>query len=193
MSKPAGNPFFETDFTKFMDMSKMMDMTKMMDMGKMMDMSKMMDMGKMMGSDFKMPAFAPTQAMESMMQLYRRNMEAMAAAQQMAWENTQEIARRQTDLARQNIESAANLMQTVITAQTPEEKVARQTEATKATMERCTANLKEVTDMMAKTQTQAMDAMNSHMCETLDQIQSIMKNVASEASAVMPANLRSVG
>ena len=173
MSKPAGNPFFEADFSKFMDMSKMMDMAKMM------------------GGEFKMQPFAPS--MEGMMQLYRRNMEAMAAAQQMAWENAQEIARRQAELARQNIESAASLMQTVIAAQTPEEKVARQTEATKATMERCTANLKEVTDMMAKTQSQAMDAMNSHVCETLDQIQTIMKNAASDASAVMPTSLRSVG
>ena len=68
MSKPAANSFFETDFSKFMDVSKMM-------------------------GEFKMPNVN----MEAIMACHRKNMEAFASVNQAAFETAQTIARKQAD------------------------------------------------------------------------------------------------
>jgi len=159
MSKPASNPFFETDFSKFMDMSKIMDV------------SKIMDMSKMMG-DFKLPELN----MEAVMSSHRKNMEAVVSTNQMVLENVQAFIQRQAELTRQGFEMAMNMIQSVMQAPSPEEKVAKQAEATKAAMERCVSSLKELTDMMTRSQYQAMDAVSNRVCESIDEIQGMLKN-----------------
>jgi len=165
MSKPAANPFFETDFSKYMDMSKLMDMSKMMDMTKMMDMSRIM-------GDMKMPNVN----MDAIMASHKKNIEAITSANQMAWDNIQAFIQRQAELARQGFELATNMVQSVMSAQTPEEKIARQAEATKLGMERCVASLKELTDMMTRSHYQTIDAVSNRVCESIDEMNAIMKN-----------------
>jgi hypothetical protein len=63
-----------------------------------------------------------------------------------------------------------------MSSQTPEEKVACQTETAKAVMGRCMSNLKDMTDMMARNQCQAMEAIGNRVCESMDEIQCMMKN-----------------
>lgn len=151
MSKPASNPFFETDFSKYMDVSKMMDMSKLM-------------------GDFKMPN------VEALMACQRKNVEAVTSANQMAMESIQTFVQRQADIARQSFEAAMAMIQAVMNAQTPEEKMAKQTDAMKDAMERCVSNLKELTDMATRSQYQAMDAISSRVSESLDEISGMMKN-----------------
>ncbi len=146
MSKPSANPFFEIDFSKFMDMSKMM-------------------------GDFKMPGLN----MEAMMAAHRRNVEAMTAANQMAIESMQLLARRQAELMRQNFEASTSLVQALMSSPSPEEKVAKQAQATKATMERCMNNMREMTDAVTRNQYQAMEVVSNRLCESMDELQNIIK------------------
>jgi len=159
MSKPAANPFFETDFSKFMDMSKMMDM------------SKKMDASKMFG-DFKIPGLD----VDALMAAHKKNVEAMTSANQLALESIQAFARRQAELARQSFEAATSMIQSIMAAQTPEEKMAKHTEGVKTSMERCVSSLKELTDMITRSQYQAIDAMSNRVCESLDELQGMVKN-----------------
>lgn len=164
------NPFFDGDFSKFMDMSKFMDATKMMDMTKFMDMSKMGDMSKMF-CDCKMPNVD----VESMMASQRKNVEAIASANQKAFESMQAYMRKQAELARQSFEATSSLVQAVIAAPTPQEKVAKQVEATKSTIENCVSSLKELSELLSQNNVQTIQAVSSAVCDSMDNLQGMMK------------------
>lgn len=180
MSKNPMNPFFDTDFTKMMDFSKLMDMSKMMDVSKFMDVSKMpqmpqmpqmCDMSKMMG-EYK----CPNVDVDAMMATQRKNVEAVASASQKAFESMQSYMRRQAELARESFDATAKLVQDVMSAPTPEEKVAKQVQATKSTIENCVSSLKELSDLLSQAQMQTVQTVSSRMVETMDEMQNFMKN-----------------
>lgn len=186
MSKNPMNPFFETDFTKMMDFSKFMDMSKMMDMSKFMDMSKMGQMGQMPDMTKMMPDMTkmmdgckcpnmPNMDVESMMATQRKNVEAVASASQKAFESMQSYMRRQAELARESFDATTKLVQEVMVAPSPEEKVAKQVAATKSTIEGCVSSLKELSDLLSQAQMQTVQTVSNRMVESMDEMQKIMK------------------
>jgi phasin family protein len=145
MSKPAANPFFEVDFSKFADMSKM-------------------------ASEFKMPS------MEPMMAMQRRNLEAMSAVNQAAYENMQTLARRQMDMMRQGMEDMMGMMSGMMAApSSPQEKVMRQAEASKMAVEKCIANAKDVAETLNKSNAQAMEIVANRLSESMEEIRGMMQ------------------
>jgi phasin family protein len=147
MSKPVANPFFEIDFSKFADFSKL-------------------------ASEFKSPF-----NMEPLLAAQRRNIEAFTAVNQAAYEGIQSIARRQTDLVRQSMEEAANLVSTLLSSPaSPEEKVIRQAEASKAAVEKCIANARDVAETLNKCNNQAMDVVTNRLTEGLEELRGIIKS-----------------
>ncbi len=153
MSKPTTNPFFEADFSKMMDMSKMM-------------------------GEFKMPQFN----FEALMNAQRKNIEAMTAVNQAAFESIQAIARRQAELVRQGIEETTQTMNAVMSSSSPEEKVIRQAEASKAAVDKCIANAREIADTVAKCNTQAMETVSARMSEGLEELRDIIKTTPRAAA-----------
>jgi len=147
MSKPAANPFFETDFSKFMDVSKMM-------------------------GDFKVPSVN----MDAMMNTYRKNMEACATLSQAAFENMQVLARRQAEWMRQGFEEATSIVNACMAADTPEEKVMRHAEMSKAAVDKCVANAREMAETMTRTQCQAMETVSTRIGESIDELRDIVRN-----------------
>ena len=153
MSKPFTNPFFEADMSKFFDMSKMMDMSKM-------------------GTDMRMPSFD----MEPMLTLCRKNMEATTSLCQSAMESWQSLCRRQADMCRQMMEETTQSMNTIASCPTPEEKVIKQAEVSKMAMEKCIANVRDISETIAKCNTQAMETVSARMNESLDELRGIIKS-----------------
>lgn len=147
MSKPAANPFFETDFSKFMDVTKMM-------------------------GDFKLP----TINMEAVLAAHRRNIEVMTAVNQACFESMQNLVRRQAELARQCLEECTTMVNAAMSSDTPEEKVIRQAEMSKAAVEKCMANAREIAETVTKSNCQAMEAFSNRMNEGLEEFRSIVKN-----------------
>ncbi|MDD3287543.1 MAG: phasin family protein [Alphaproteobacteria bacterium] len=144
------NPFLETDFSKLFDMPKFV-------------------------GDFKVPNVD----VDALMVAHRKNLEALTSANQAAFEGLQSLARRQAELVRQNFEDTANLVNSLVSQQTPEEKVAKQAEVTKVSLERSVANLKELTDLAAKTNYQAIEFISNRISEGLEELRSLVKNRAS--------------
>jgi phasin family protein len=159
MSKPFTNPFFEADMSKLFDMSKF-DMSKF-------DMSKMT-------ADMRMPSFD----MEGIFTQQRRNMEALTALTQTAMESWQSLFRRQADTARQMMEEQAQTAQAIMACPSPEEKVIKQAEASKAAMDKCLANMRDISETISKCNGQAMETVTLRMNEGLDELRGIIKNRA---------------
>jgi phasin family protein len=141
-----------------------------------MDMTKIMDMSKMMG-EFKMPGFN----VDVLMSVQRKNIEAMTALNQAAFESMQSIAHRQAELARQTWEDTSNFVNAIMSAPTPEEKVVRQAEASKAAVEKCMANAREIGETVAKCNYQAMETVSNRLSESLEELRGMIKNTKAAA------------
>jgi phasin family protein len=144
MARPQ-NPFGDFDFTKMMDPSKLM-------------------------GDFKVPGVD----MEKVVASQRRNVEALTAANQLAIEGMQAIAKRQAEIYRQMMEETAEAMRGVMAAGSPEDKAARQTELTKEAFKRAIANMRELSEMVAKSQGDAFEVINKRVADSLDEIRDLM-------------------
>ncbi len=156
MARP--NPFGDFDFTKMMDPTKMME-----------SMKTMMDPTKLMG-EFKVPGVD----FEGLIASQRRNLEALGAANQLAVEGLQAVAKRQSEIFRQMMEEASVAMKDALTAGSPEEKAGRQTELLKEAFQRAIGNMRELAEMVSKSQTEAFDVINKRVTDSLDEIKTLV-------------------
>lgn len=133
-----------------------------------------MDMSKMMG-EFKMPN------MDALMACHRKNIETWTAINQSAFEAMQTLARRQAEWARQGFEEATSLVNAVMTADTPEEKVMRHAEMSKSAVEKCVANARELAETVTRTNCQAIETVGNRMNQSLDELREIVRNARAAA------------
>jgi len=138
------------------------------DFGKMFDMSKF-DMSKQMG-EFK---FTPVD-MDGVVATQRKNIEALAKANQLAAESMQAIARRQSEIFRAMMEEASVAMREVMAAGSPEEKATKQTEIVKDAFQRAVVNMRELAELVAKSQTDAMEVVQKRVADSLDEIKTVI-------------------
>lgn len=152
MSKPAANPFVENEFTKYFDVSKVIELPRAF-------------------QDLKVQGFS----FESFMESQRKNMQAVAAAQQTAAEGIQTIMRRQSDIMRQAMQESSSLLSEVIATSTPEEKIAKQTELAKTVFDRVIQNGKELAEMTTKAQYEALAVLSNRLGECLQEMRGVTR------------------
>ena len=131
------------------------------------------EMKKLMGG-FKMPEFGKMPDMNQFMDLQRRNMEAFAAAGKLTVEGMQAVAKRQGELLSQMVEDANRNMQSLMTERNPDAQMARQAELAKDAFERAIGNLREMGEMVQKSNTEAFNVLNQRVSENLDEIRQIL-------------------
>jgi phasin family protein len=133
------------------------------------DFSKMMDATKLM-KDFKLPGVD----VEAVVSSQRRNLEALTAANQLAIEGMQAIAKRQSEILRQMMEEASQAMRDVMAPGSPEDKAARQTEVVKEAFKRAIGNMRELAEMVSKSQGEAFEVINKRVTDSLDELKTVV-------------------
>ncbi len=133
------------------------------------DFTKMMDASKLIG-DFKVPGVD----VEAVVASQRRNLEALSQANQLAVEGMQAVARRQAEIFRQMMEEASQAMKDIMAAGSPEDKAGRQTELVKEAFKRAISNMRELAEMVSKSQTEAFDVINKRVTDSLDELKTVM-------------------
>jgi phasin family protein len=153
-----------------MDISKMGNFAKM---GNGMDFTKMwgnfaipgVDMTKMFGN-FQ----APGVDMQALMSSQRKNMEALTQANKLALEGMQAVFKRQAEIIKQSIEESASAGRDMASGSTsPQDKVAKQTEITKVAFEKALSNARELSEIVAKANGEAVDLLNKRFAAMLDE------------------------
>jgi phasin family protein len=163
---------FDFDISKFFDFGKMSQFGKGMDMAKMMDMSKLfgnfnipgVDMTKMFGN-FNIPGVD----LQSMMNSQRKNMEALTAANKLALEGMQAVFKRQAEIIKQSIEEGAAATRDISTTSSPQDSVAKQTDMAKVAFEKALTNARELSEIVAKANGEAVDLLNKRFAGMLDE------------------------
>jgi len=139
------NPFF--DVSKFGDMSKFTDVSKLI-------------------SEFKVPGLG----VESVLASQQKNIQALTAANQLAFEGFQAVARRQSEIVRQSIEQTTAIVAELLAAGSPEDKVAKQADLVKSAFEKALANTRELAELVTKSNTEAADVINKRVSESLEEL-----------------------
>jgi phasin family protein len=122
-------------------------------------------------SEFKVPGFD----LESLIATQRRNIEAVNTANHLAVEGVQAILRRQTEIMRGMVEESSSALRDLMAAGAPEQKIAQQTELVKSAFEKTIANLRELTEMVAKSNSEAADVLTKRIGESLTELKSSLQ------------------
>jgi phasin family protein len=133
---------------------------------------KMPDFGEFsrMFADMKFPAMPD---MGAFVAATRRNMDVLAAANRIAMEGAQAVARRHTEIMQQSMAEMAEAMQSLSTNEPPQAKAARQADLLKKAYEHAVDNMKELHDLMQKSHEEAMGLLNSRFAEALDEVKAL--------------------
>lgn len=123
-----------------------------------------------MFSEFQIPGFDMT----SLVATQRRNLEAVNAANQLAVEGVQAVLRRQGEIIRGMVEESSTVLRDMMAAGAPEQKIAQQTDLVKTAFEKALANLREMTEMVAKSNSEAADVLAKRVGESLTELKTAL-------------------
>lgn len=124
-------------------------------------------------SEFKVPGFD----IETIMAAQRRNIEAVTAANQLVIEGMQAVLKREAEILRQTIEESSSVLRELMAAGAPEEKVAQQADLAKSAFEKSLANLRELAEMVAKSNNEAAEVLTRRIGESLSELKTAVKKV----------------
>jgi len=123
------------------------------------------DVTKFVG-DFKVPGID----VDAMLAAQQKNLQAVTEANKLAIEGLQAVAKRQAEVLKQSMEEMASTMQHMMANGAPQDKMARQAELAKEGFEKVLANMKEVSEMVAKSNTEAAEVLSKRISEQLEEI-----------------------
>lgn len=104
-------------------------------------------------------------------ELQRRQAEVLSATSQMIVENTQAIFQRQAELAQTSTKEVIEASREALSAGTPEAGMAKQAELAKSLFEGSVENVREVSEMIAKSGFEAFDMINQATAESISDLQ----------------------
>ncbi len=132
-------------------------------------MSKMAEATRMF-ADMKMPGMPD---MDAFLSAQRRNMEVLSAANRVALEGAQAVARRHMEIMQQTMQEVTDTMRDVATADSPQAKASKQTEMVKTAYERAVNHMKELADLIQRSNGEAMGMLNQRFVEAMDEVKQL--------------------
>ncbi len=131
------------------------------------------DFSKLM-SDFQMPGIE----VDALVAAQRRNIEALNAANKLALEGVQAVAKRQAEIFQQTM-AEVDLAVKQMMATAPEARVAQNADLIKLAIEKAIANMTELSEMVAKSNKEAFEVINQRVAESLDELKAAMAKATS--------------
>ncbi len=122
------------------------------------------DFARYMG-EFKFPMMD----MEILVTGQQRNVEALTRANRIAYDGFQAVMKRQADIVRQAMDDMGRATREFAEAGTAQDKAARQAEMAKGAYERGVGNFRELTDMIAKVNTEAFNLLHQRFTDGIDE------------------------
>lgn len=114
--------------------------------------------------------------MQALAEAQRRNLEALAAANRVAMEGAQALARRNMEMLQQTMTEMTEAAQRLASAEaSPQAKAAQQAEMMRAAYERAVSNMKEIADLIQKSNGEAVGLLNRRFTEAMEEVKTLMK------------------
>jgi phasin family protein len=129
-----------------------------------------MDMMKMM-AEFRLPQMMDLDALAA---AQRRNIEALTAANRIALEGAQAVAKRHMEIVQASMSEMSEAMRGAATSD-PKEAASRQAEMLKGSYERAVANMREIADLIQKSNGEALGLLNKRFAEAMDEVKGLVE------------------
>ncbi len=128
------------------------------------------DFSKLLGQ-VKVPGFDVEAALASQ----RKNLEALAQANQLAFGGMQALAKRQGEILAQAVAETNALAQELAKAGTsPQELSARQAKLTQEAFEKAFANMRELAELVSKSNAEVYALVNQRVNESLEELKALV-------------------
>jgi phasin family protein len=124
-----------------------------------------MDIKQLM-EQFKIPGVD----LGAMMEARRKDIEALVAANQQAYEGMQKLGQRQAEMLRDAMAEWQGASGKLMSGQSPRADATKQAELGKQALERALANMRELAEMATTSQTQAWNVINKRFQENLEEL-----------------------
>ena len=111
--------------------------------------------------------------MEKLSQLHARNVEALQAANQLATDGFQSVARRQAEIMKDAMEQISGAMKDMMSAGGTDKSGAKQADIAKQMMEKAVGNMREITELAAKAQSEAFDVLTRRWMASLEEARDV--------------------
>lgn len=121
-------------------------------------------------TEMKFPAMPDLQMLT---EANRRNIEALTAANRVALEGAQAVARRHMEIMQQAMTEMTEAMKSLSSAETPQAKAAKQADLVKTAYQRAVANIQEVSDLIQRSNGEALSLLNRRFSEAMDEVKAI--------------------
>ncbi|MEI7710146.1 MAG: phasin family protein [Rhodospirillales bacterium] len=125
-------------------------------------------------ASMKMPA-APS--MDAFVAASRKNMETIAAANRIAMEGAQAVAKRHMEIMQQGMAEMTAAMQTMALPEDPQAKAAKQAELLKQAYEQAVGNIKELGDLIQRSNAEAVGLLNARFAEAMEEVKALTGKV----------------
>ncbi len=129
-------------------------------------MAGMAEFSKMF-ADMKFPGMPD---MEGFLSAHRRNMEVLSAANRVALEGAQTVAKRHMEIVQQTMQEMTDTIRDLSSPGNPQAGAAKQTELIKVAYERAVAHMKELADLIQRSNGEALGMLNQRFTEALDEV-----------------------
>lgn len=131
-------------------------------------------------ADLKLPAVPDAQAL---LAAHRRNLEVLSAANRVALEGAQSVARRHMEIMQQTMSELTDQVRELTSPETPQAKAARQAEMLKRSYERAVANMRELGELIQRANGEALNLLNARFAEALDEVRGLLEQTAKQQQA----------
>ena len=127
----------------------------------------------------KLPGFDVTTVLD----IQRRNVEALTAANQTIAQGLQTVVRRQGEIARQSAKQFQDLLSVKPTS--VEETLVKQIDVAKTSYEKTVADARELSDLVAKVGSEAVDILSRRVVASLDEVKAAAGHKATDRTALV--------
>ena len=124
-----------------------------------------------MFSEMKVP---PMLDMEALMSAHRRNLETLSAANRVALEGAQAVARRNMEIMQQTMSELTEGMRSFAAGEAPQARAVRQADMLKSAYERAVSNMQEIGDLIQRSNGEALGLLNKRFAEAVDEVKTLV-------------------
>ena len=127
-------------------------------------------------AEMKMPAMPD---IDAFIAANKRNMETLSAANRVALEGAQAVARRHMEIMQASMQELTEGMRALAGTEAPQAKAAKQAELLKTAYEHAVANMKELGDLIQHANAEAVGLLHKRFMEAMDEVKRMAEKSAS--------------
>ncbi|MEO8715415.1 MAG: TIGR01841 family phasin [Acetobacteraceae bacterium] len=121
-------------------------------------------------AEMKLPGMPDIQALSD---ANRRNMEALTAANRVAVEGAQAVARRHVEIMQQAMTEMTDGVKALSSTEAPQARAAKQAELVKQGYQRAVSNMQELSDLIQRSNAEALNVLNRRFTEAMDELKAL--------------------